>query len=225
MVLQNQISVLAICYCLLFLLCLWVWKMKSENLVSEKILNGNWILLHVRHAGGIFIMTGLPASFLPVVPGNIFLWPGSADHIQTLTLMITGLILLTLVVKNREGLVIEKTVNHKDSSFHAMLHIVLRSCFLVSYECFFRGFVLFSCIDLFGIIPAVIINMVLYALLHSFNGKKEMCGSVPFGLMLCVFSIWYQSVWPAILLHLLLSSSYESCLLSPFFSKKSKPVL
>ncbi len=222
---QDQIKVLAICYGMLFLLCLWAWKMKSENLVSQKVLNGNWLLLHVRHAGGVFIMTVLPVLFLPVVPVRVFLWPGSVDHIQTLALMITALILLILVVKNREGLSIGRTAYQKGSSFHAMLHIVLRSSFLVSYEWFFRGCILFSCIDLFGTIPAIIINLVLYALIHSFNGKKEMYGSVPFGLMLCLFTIWYQSVWPAILLHLLLSSSHESFLLSPFLCKKIKPVL
>ena len=222
---QDQIGVLAICYGMLFLLCLCVWKMKSENLVSQRVMNGNWLLLHVRHAGGILIMTGLPMLFLPIVPERIFLWPGSADHIQTLALMIAAFLLLILVAKNRERLSIEKAIYQKGSVFHAMLHIVLRSSFLVSYEWFFRGCVLFSCIDLFGTIPAIIINLLLYALIHSFNGKREMYGSVPFGLMLCLFTIWYQSVWPAVLLHLLLSSSHESFLLSPFLCKKSTPVL
>ncbi len=222
---QDQIHVLAICYAMLFLLCLWAWKMKSENLVSQKVLNGNWILLHVRHAGGVFIMAALPLLFLPVVPGSVFLWPGSVDHIKTLALVTAALLLLILVIKNREDLCKEKSVSQRGSSFHAVLHIVLRSFFLVSYEWFFRGCILFSCIDLFGITPAIIINLVLYALIHSFNGKKEMYGSVPFGLMLCLFTIWYQSVWPAILLHLLLSSSHESYILSPFLCKKSKPVL
>jgi membrane protease YdiL (CAAX protease family) len=220
----NQIGILASCYSLFFLLCFWVWKMKSENLVSQKVLNGNWILLHIRHAGGISIMAVLPVSFLPVVPEGMFLWPGSINIIQALTLMITGLILLTLVAKNRNDESFEKPVDHQGSSFHAALHIVLRSSFLVSYEWFFRGCILFSCINFFGATAAVIINLVLYALIHSFNGKKEMCGSVPFGLVLCVFTLWYQSVWPAILLHLLLSSSHEFFLLSPFF-KNSNPVL
>lgn len=220
----NQILILMVCYCLLFLLCLWVWKMKSENLVSEKVVNGNWILLHIRHAGGVSIMAILPTAFLPVVPDGIFLWPQSVDIIQCLTLMITGSILIILVVKNRGGESFERPVNYQDSSYHAALHIVLRSSFLVSYEWFFRGCILFSCIEWLGTIPAVIINLVLYALIHSFNGKKEMYGSVPFGLMLCVFTVWYGSVWPAILLHLLLSSSHEYFLLSPFF-KNSKPVL
>jgi membrane protease YdiL (CAAX protease family) len=225
MALQDQMEILAICYGMLFLLCLWAWKMKSENLVSQKVLNGNWLLLHVRHAGGILIMTALPVLLLPVVPVTVFLWPGSANHIQMLTLMTAAMILLILVEKNRKGLTIKRSLYQRGSSFHAILHIFLRSSFLVSYEWFFRGCILFSCIDLFGTIPAITINLVLYALIHSFNGKKEMYGSVPFGLMLCLFTIWYQSVWPAILLHLLLSSAYESALLLPFLCKKQKPVL
>jgi membrane protease YdiL (CAAX protease family) len=222
---QDQVVVLAFCYGMLFLLCFWAWRMKSENLVSQKVLNGNWLLLHIRHTVGVFIMTVLPAVFLPDVPENVFLWPVSADHIQTLTLILAALVLLILVVKDRKDLPADKPVNQKGSSFHAILHIVLRSSFLVSYEWFFRGCVLFSCIEFFGTIPAIIINLVLYALIHSFNGKKEMYGSLPFGLMLCLFTLWYQSVWPAIFLHLLLSSSHESYLLSPFLTKKSNPVL
>ena len=221
---QDQIEILAISYTMLFLLCLLAWKMKSENLASPKVLNGNWLLLHIRHSGGILIMTGLPV-LLPVVPVRVFLWPQSVDHLQTLTLMTAALIILMLVIKNREGLTIKKPLYQKGSSFQAILHIFLRSSFLVSYEWFFRGCILFSCIDLFGTIPALIINLVLYALIHSFNGKKEMYGSVPFGLMLCLFTMWYQSVWPAILLHLLLSLSYESSFLAPFLSKKQNPVL
>ena len=224
MILPNQIYILGGCYCLLFLLCLWVWKMKSENLVSEKVLNGNWILLHIRHAGGISIMVLLPSSLLPAVPDGMFLWPASINIIQALTLLITGLILITLVMNNRDDESFEKPVSQQGSSFHAALHILLRTGFLVSYEWFFRGCILFTCINSFGITTAVIINLVLFALIHSFNSKKEMYGSVPFGLILCVFTLWFQSVWPAILLHLLLSSSHEFFLLSPFF-KNSKPVL
>ncbi len=221
----HQIGAIIFCYSLLFVLCLLVWKMKSENLVSERVINGNWILLHIRHAGGAFIMTVLPASFLPFVPEAMFAWPQTVSIMQVFTLMMTGLLLLTLIIKERNGEVAEKQVSLKGSSFHAVIHILLRSSFLISYEWFFRGCILFSCVYFFGTIPAVIINVALYALIHCFNGRKEMYGAVPFGLVLCIFSLWYQSVWPAILLHLLLSSLHESFILSPYLCKNSKPVL
>lgn len=219
----NQIAVLAGCYSLLFLLCLCVWKMKNENPVSIKVMNGNWKLLHLRHAGGALIMALLPALLLPVLPEYLLVWPDAVSIVQGLTLMATGLLLLAVVIKHGDRSSL-KEHSYKGASIHATVHIVLRSFFLICYEWFFRGCLLFSCVYIFGTTTAIIINLALYALIHSFNGKKEMIGSIPFGLILCVFTVWYQSVWPAIFLHLLLSLSYESFLLHPFF-KKSKIVL
>ena len=220
----NQITVLTGCYSLLFLLCLWVWKMKSENSVSIKVMNGNWNLLHLRHAGGALIMALLPALLLPVLPEYLLVWPDAVSVVQGLTLIATGLLLLALVINHRDRPSWEGYGYYKGASIHATAHIVLRSLFLICYEWFFRGCLLFCCISIFGTTAAIIINLVLYMFIHSFNGKKEMIGSIPFGLILCVFTVWYQSVWPAIFLHLLLSLSYESFLLQPFF-KKSTTVL
>jgi membrane protease YdiL (CAAX protease family) len=225
MIPDIQLIALAVCYCLLFLLCLGVWKMKSENLLSEKVMNGNWLLLHLRHAGGIIIMAVVPAILLPDVKGHILAWPAAINIIQVFTLSITALLLILLVVQNCRNSIPGITVAYKYVVLQVSIHVVLRSFFLVCYEWFFRGYILFSCIENFGTITAIGINLVLYVFIHSFNGKREMYGSIPFGLVLCVFTIWYQSVWPAILLHLILSSSHEFFLLSAFFNKKLKPVL
>lgn len=221
----NEFIILAICYCLLFLICLAVWRMKSENLESEKVMNGNWLLLHLRHAGGMIVIGVLPAILLLNTPDEILIWPDPFNLIQALTFSIAALLLVAIVLASRDSLPTVKNIDHKYFITNVWVHLLLRSSFLACYEWFFRGCILFSCIDQFGIPVAIIINLVLYSLIHSFNGKKELYGSLPFGLLLCVFTIWYQSVWPAILLHLILSSSHEFFLLSSFFNKKSNPVL
>ena len=63
-----------------------------------------------------------------------------------------------------------------------------------------------------GVIPAVIVNLILYALLHWFD-KKERYGSLLMGIILCGVSIYYQSIWPAIIIHLSLALSHEITLL------------
>lgn len=183
------------------------------------------MLLHLRHAGGVIIMAVLPALFLPVAMDDLLTWPGPVNIIQVMTLSITALLLVILVVQNNNGIPAEKAGVYKYASFQVIIHLALRSSFLICYEWFFRGCILLSCIENFGVLAAIIINQVLYVFIHSFNDKKEMLGSIPFGLILCVFTIWYQSVWPAILLHLLLSFSHELFLLFPIFYKNSKPVL
>ncbi|MCI4443772.1 MAG: CPBP family intramembrane metalloprotease [Lentimicrobium sp.] len=88
-------------------------------------------------------------------------------------------------------------------------YFIVRALFLFSYELWFRGFLLFDCIHWFGIPLAVLINVTLYVLVHIFNGKKEALACIPFGLIVCFFSIYFNSVLPAILLHIGFSLAYE----------------
>ncbi len=88
-------------------------------------------------------------------------------------------------------------------------YFIVRAFFLFSYELWFRGLLLFYCIHWFGTPLAVFINVFFYVLLHIFNGKKEVLACIPFGLLVCFFSILFNSVWPAIMLHIGFSLAYE----------------
>lgn len=90
--------------------------------------------------------------------------------------------------------------------------VFVRTLFLIVYESFFRGAMLFVMIEDFGVVPAVIINLILYALVHWFD-TKERYGSLLMGLILCSVTIYYHSVWPAIIIHLSLALSHEITLL------------
>jgi hypothetical protein len=97
---------------------------------------------------------------------------------------------------------------HLSSRFF-ISYFIVRALFLFSYESWFRGFLLFDCVRWFGIPLAVFINVVLYVLVHIFNGKKEILACIPFGLLVCFFSLTFNSAWPAILLHIGFSLVYE----------------
>jgi membrane protease YdiL (CAAX protease family) len=84
-----------------------------------------------------------------------------------------------------------------------------RILFLAAYEIWFRGYLLTDCITGWGVLVAVIINIILYTLLHIVNGKNEMLACIPFGLLLCSLCVWTAAAWPAILLHIALTVSYE----------------
>lgn len=221
----NQILVLAACYMLLYLLCFWAMKMKGDTLLSPKVQNGIWIILHLRHTGGIVIMVLLPLLLIKEVPKETLIVTENYNLIQVLTLMITGLVLFLAASKDAAKVKYNSPVVNKHSSIQAVLHIIFRSSFLVGYEWFFRGFILMSCVTLYGVLPAITINIVLYSFIHLINGKKEFLGSIPFGIILCVFTLWCHSVWPAVFLHLVLSFSFEFRFLQQFIYKPSKFVL
>lgn len=90
--------------------------------------------------------------------------------------------------------------------------VFVRTLFLIVYETFFRGVVLLVTMEDLGVVVAVIVNLILYVLLHWFD-IKERYGSVLMGVILCGVSIYYHSVWPAIIIHISLALSHEITLL------------
>lgn len=81
--------------------------------------------------------------------------------------------------------------------------------YLLAYEFLFRGFLLFACIQSFGIWPAIIINIIVYSLAHVPQGSNEAVGAIPFGLVLCYVVVLSGTIWPAFLLHTVLAISNE----------------
>jgi membrane protease YdiL (CAAX protease family) len=80
--------------------------------------------------------------------------------------------------------------------------------FIAGYESWFRGWVLMDCLSYFN--PVVAINIALYSLLHIVNGRGEMLACLPFGLLLCLLSIWVGAAWPAIIIHTTFTLAYEA---------------
>lgn len=90
--------------------------------------------------------------------------------------------------------------------------LLIRTLFLIVYELFFRAAVLFIMIEDMGVMNAVIVNLILYVIVHWFD-KKERYGSILMGIILCCITIYCHSVWPAIIIHLSLALSHEITLL------------
>ena len=90
--------------------------------------------------------------------------------------------------------------------------IIVRTLFLIMYEFFFRGLVLFVMLEDFGVAVAVGANLILYVLIHWFD-KQERYGSILMGAVLCSVTLYYHSVWPAVIIHLVLSLTNEITLL------------
>lgn len=81
--------------------------------------------------------------------------------------------------------------------------------YLTGYEFLFRGLLLFTCYDAFGLWPAIVINLALYSALHLPKGLKEATAAIPFGALLCYLTLESQSILPAIILHSLQAISCE----------------
>lgn len=160
------------------------------------------VLFSAGTAGVILIRPFNEKIFIPVVSGSAL--PG---WIMIIAAVLTGLF-------GTEKKLSASSINIQPLSFSfPFLFIPLRTLFLILYEIFFRGIMLFCMIEDFGIAAAVFINLMLYVLIHWHSDKKERYGSVLMGLVLCPITIYYQNVWPAIAIHLTLALSNETGIL------------
>lgn len=89
--------------------------------------------------------------------------------------------------------------------------------YLLAYEFAFRGFLLHVWIHSAGILPAVIVNTVLYTGVHTLKSRMEAIGSLPFGLILCLVTVNTGNIWFAVFAHLFLalSNDYFSLYFNP----------
>lgn len=113
-------------------------------------------------------------------------------------------------------------IDPKFSINKGLIYIVIRLIFLFCYELFFRGVLFIFCLGLIGLIPSILINIFLYALIHITDSKKEIVGSIPFGILLCFFTYYSESIWPAFLIHAALSLGFETILINRSLTKIQK---
>lgn len=81
--------------------------------------------------------------------------------------------------------------------------------YLIAYEFLFRGILLFTCKDAFGTIPALAINIMMYALAHIPKGIHEILGAIPVGLILCLVTLATGTIWTALGIHIVMALSNE----------------
>jgi len=81
--------------------------------------------------------------------------------------------------------------------------------YLFAYEFFFRGFLLFPCITEFGLVWAIIINVVLYTLAHADQGRSMMIGAVVFSIVLSLISYYTGNFYAAFLIHVINACANE----------------
>ena len=199
-------------YLLFFLATTTGYKNGSGKLKDILSGKGEPGILFIRLIAGIFFL-GICTATLSAkrnIDSEIFTPAWGEYEIPVWVLMAAAIIVGTLSAF--------KKISPANSSIHFLpLHIplsfiLIRTLFLIVYEFFFRGVMLFIMIEDVGVTAAVIVNLILYTLIHWFD-NKERYGSVLMGIILCSVSIHYHSVWPAIIIHLSLALSHEITLI------------
>ncbi len=81
--------------------------------------------------------------------------------------------------------------------------------YLLAYEFLFRGVLFFGSIPMMGLLPAIVLNVAIYALAHLPKGAKETFGSIPVGILVCYITYQTGNIWASFLIHLTMAYSNE----------------
>lgn len=193
--------ILLISYCLMHLLIAGLNKFRPGIFQYYKVQQNNFRVLNYLHIT-IIITMALPGFIMQTAPVFLFAFPDKISEFQAASfLFIFGLI--GFLPWKRFAPAPEKNVVSRSTvASQVIFYSCVRTIFLMVYEWFFRGLLLITFCNLLGTILAIIINVFLYALLHAYKDRKEMAGCIPLGILLCVFTLWWQSIWPAVIFHL-----------------------
>jgi hypothetical protein len=197
-------NILLVCTGLFFLFS-WSKQLKSESLFSERVQEGDLKTINGLQTIAIAILL-LPILIDPSCFAGYLKFPGISISRSVALLLSMLTVAVVMQVYNVEK---QHFRFSKDAIFPLHLYVLLRIAFIILYEWFMRGLLLTASILWFGLPLAIFINLAIYVLLHSHKTMKEMLGCIPFGLLVVGFAIWWNSPWPAVILHLQLCLSYE----------------
>lgn len=197
-----------------FLVSMVYNQLGIKNLETGLLATNGLRLLNLKHLLGI-ILFGIIFYF--ILPEMRFLI--EIIEIPRLQVLLPFFVILFLVAYLSKISVQKHTLKFtpvSDYSFtNAWVYFMIRFVFLLWYEFFFRGILLFKFLEFTTIYYAIFYSTILYVLIHIFDSKKEILGAVPFGVFLCLFTYFTNSIWCAFIIHVALSAVYE---ISIFYS-------
>lgn len=183
-------------------------KLGIHNLQSALMFKNGIRLLNLKHILGILLF-GI--VFYSILPGFRFLIKDvEIPRLFLLLLFLSTFFLSAYIsrvsVKNQ----LSKIVNMSSYDLsNAWLYFTIRFVFLLCYEFFFRGILFYKFLEFNSLFVAIFYTTILYVLIHIFDSRKEIFGAIPFGIVLCLFAYYTNSIWYVFFIHLALSAVYE----------------
>ncbi len=164
---------------------------------------------------GAFLFGGIPVVYL-LFKGEGLPWAAGGDGIVSRALLLwlpTAIMIIALSFFISSGKShLEQNPQIRAGNWDTGLLAVSALgwvVYLMGYEMLFRGFLLFACYNSFGYWPAILINILIYALAHIPKGRVELLGSMPVGFIFGIVTLWQGYFWYALLTHITMALSTE----------------
>jgi membrane protease YdiL (CAAX protease family) len=173
-----------------------------------------WVLF--QKATGFIFMAFFPALlYLLFFDGSLTDFGLSLHHLQDnwkwLAFFLIFFILLNSFLARKAGLM-EQYPQMRINSWTRSRFILSAFgwiLYLLAYEYLFRGLLLFSAYEAFGVWPAIAINVAIYSAVHFPKGMGETLGAIPFGILSCILALSTGTILIPFAAHASLAVSME----------------
>lgn len=172
----------------------------------------NQVLLH--RSAGILMFGIFPFIIVLSTTDNFTDYGLSPPGLDTyLYLILSGLIIIPVNYYNARSsrnLEMYPQIRSKIWSLQLLsLSAISWIAYLVAYEFMIRGFLLYSILPMLGLWPAIMVNTLIYSLIHFHKGYKEVVAAIPLGILLCYLTYVTGNIWTAVFAHIILALSNE----------------
>jgi membrane protease YdiL (CAAX protease family) len=204
---------IAVGFCVLIIVEHLGWTRRSRHLPDILSGKGNTQTFLIKQVAGCFLL--LVVVLLSGVFSAGAEWFGAVSG-KTFWVLLFGLLSLLSFLLGWFGAprYVTNLKSHAPicpiSGRFASAHLLVRTLFLLAYEFFFRGIMLASFMEKLRLPDAILLNTALYSLAHVYSRPRDIAGSVPLGILLCILTIELRSVWPAVIIHFLLALTFET---------------
>ncbi len=212
---------IAACFTVYFIVSYAYRIFKIRNIEEALQTKNGLLLLNLKHCLGIILFGFLFYFIIPEYRFLIFFF--EIPSLTTLLLFISVVFISAFLAHNSAKNNLKNISWKSENSIkYGWLYFTIRTAFLFSYEFFFRGVLFFSLLEVNEIMIAILVSTSLYILIHAFDSRTEIIGAIPFGIILCLFSYFTNSIWPAFIIHITLSGVYEVSMFNQLTLKVQK---
>lgn len=211
-------------YIVLYCITRYAEKNKSERIEDVLFNKGNpCILLRKQLMGIIILCLGVMLYIIQSANDHAIFY---FNLTQTWKHLLPLIVVVTVIISILSSLTSAGNLTPANTLFSTVYYLQFftgRIIFIVLYEFFFRGVLLFSIKNIAGAYCSMAINILLYVFIHHHFRKTEIIAVLFFGLLLCTITLVNNSVWAAVILHLTVTLLVEVKLV--FFNKNLKDTL
>lgn len=136
--------------------------------------------------------------------------PGVSTLLWTLLLALIILPVNFFIARSSQNLSMYPQIRKEVWSIQLLFISAISWCaYLVAYEFMLRGFLFSTTLPVMGLWPSILLNTVIYSLIHMHKGMREMVASVPMGIALCYLTYLTGNIWTSVFTHIIMALTNE----------------